>query len=749
MTIFEKNKSNKPKEKDKLLSEEELEKKYNLLNETVNYGQQLTKIGFWTYEVQTNHIFCTQQIYNILGYEFNDLNEKLENILPYVHSDDLATVKEAVQDVLAGKEYNIEYRIITSNKQLKYVYENTKAIVDENNNLIKVIGTIQDITEKKELQKKVELKQEKIDKIQRRFNALIKESVDVFEILAPDGTILYISESSENGIGYKPEELLGKNIYQYHDQPQIQQLTKMIDSVLSEPEKRVTSDLSFKTKTGKVIYLEVYMQNFLHDSAIEGILVNLRDITNRVETKKQVDYLSSHNQLTGLPNNLYFKSKLESLCRYAKGTNNTFAIFMLDVDSLRYIKNTLGHKVAEQYIIQIAIKLKSHFKNTKFICHYSDNRFVIIIEGINKVDKYEILIKQIYKLFSETIKADKYELDVDISIGISTYQDDAQDSEVLIRNAETAVFLAKNKGKNKYKFYSSDLDIQNYKQFILRNDLTRAIKNNQLRVYYQPLVSIKTNEILATEALIRWEHPQWGIVSPVEFISMAEETGYIINIGNWMFKEVCRNYKQWLDNGLANIKVSINFSSLQFFETNFVEDIINTIDEYGLNPSFLIVEITESILIEKADKVISDIKRLQSFGIQIALDDFGTGYSSLAYLSSFNIDILKIDGSFIKNININETSTIIIKHIIKMAQDLKIKLVAEHIETWEQLSFLKELKCYMGQGYIFSKPVSLKMFEKILVKEKCKPVIAKDSIVNKNRHRFFSRVKSKQALGSD
>lgn len=743
LTIRGKNKT--LKEKDSLFHKEELERKYNLLNETVNYCHRLAKIGFWAYEIQTGDVFFTEGIDNFLRCRFNDLNENLEGFLTYVHSDDMGIVKEATQNVLVGKEYDIEYRIVKPNEQVKYIRENTKVILDENNNPIKMVGIIKDITEKRELQKEVERKKEKINKIERRFNSLIKESVDVFVILDSDKRIVYLSEASEKVLGYKAQEHIGRKMYDYHEQCEMHKLTEMIELVLSEPEKRVTGDIFFKTKSGKVLYLEIYMQNFLHDSAIEGIVVNCRDVTNRMEAQERINYLSTHDQLTELPNNLYFENKLKLLCQHAKEASNSFAIFMLDIDSLRYIKNTLGYKVAEQYIVQIAQKLKSYCGTTKFICHYCNNRFIIIIEGIKTLDEYEIIIEDIYELFSRTIKVDKYELDVDISIGISTYKEDVQDNELLIRHAETAMFLAKSEGKNRYKFYSSDLNIQSYKQFVLRNDLRRSIENNQLKIYYQPIVNIRTNEILAAEALIRWEHPQWGVVSPIEFISIAEETGDIIKIGNWLFREVCRNYKQWLNNGLPKIKVSINFSSIQFFEANFVEDIINTINEYELNPKFLIMEITESILMEKSDKVISDIKRLQSHGIQIALDDFGTGYSSLAYLNSFNIDILKIDGSFIKNINIDETSTIITKYIIKMAQELKIKLVAEHIETLDQLDFLRKLKCYTGQGYMFSKPVTLKAFEKILDKKKCNPVIVKDSIVHECR-RKFSRLKFIQAL---
>jgi len=370
--------------------------------------------------------------------------------------------------------------------------------------------------------------------------------------------------------------------------------------------------------------------------------------------------------------------------------------------------------------------------------------------GLSTAAEYESIAKDIVGLFTQTFKVDKYELNVDISMGISIYSGDELDPELFIKYAEIALFWAKKEGKNRYKFYSSDVSIQNYKQFELRNDLQKAVDNDQLRIYYQPLVNLKTNELLAVEALIRWEHPDWGIVSPNEFISLAEETGLIINSGNWLLREVCRNYRQWLNDGLPNIKVSVNFSSIQFLENNFVDNIKNTIDEFKLDPHFLIMEITESVIMNNTDKAISDIKRLQSFGIQVALDDFGTGYSSLSYLNSLSIDILKLDESFIKNIPFDDTSSAIVRAVVNLAKDLKIKLVAEGIENWEQLTYLNELNINAGQGYLFSKPLPLEDFVKILVKGKCKPRLVNNAAVmpRKNKRKFF-RIKFIQQLEAD
>jgi EAL domain-containing protein (putative c-di-GMP-specific phosphodiesterase class I) len=253
------------------------------------------------------------------------------------------------------------------------------------------------------------------------------------------------------------------------------------------------------------------------------------------------------------------------------------------------------------------------------------------------------------------------------------------------------------------------------------------------------MIKLKSNEILAAEALIRWEHPEWGLISPMEFISLAEETGIIVDIGNWILREVCKNYRMWLSKGMSQILVAVNFSSVQFLENDFSDYIINIIIEYNLDPHFLIMELTESILMQKPDKAAADIKKLQSEGIQIALDDFGTGFSSLAYLSDYNIDILKIDGAFVKKLPADKSSGAIIKSVINLCGDLDIKLVAEGIENWDQLQFLKNLNCNTGQGYIYGKPVPVEEFEKILFRKKLKPVIVSENIIApmEDRRKFF------------
>lgn len=381
---------------------------------------------------------------------------------------------------------------------------------------------------------------------------------------------------------------------------------------------------------------------------------------------------------------------------------------------------------------------------------HSDDHFAIIVDDIEELEEYEALANEIIDQFRRAYRINKYELDVHVNLGISIYPQDGEDIYGLRSHAKSALLRAKKEGKNTYKFYSSDLDIQNYKEFVLRSDLHNALEEGQLKVFYQPIVNIKTNKILGAEALIRWEHPEWGLVESEEFVSLAEDTGKIIDIGKWVLRQVCVDYRKWLIDGLPPIKVSVNFSAVQFLEKDFAENVKKIIEEFDLDPTFLIMEITENILLGNVEKSNSDINSLREMGIEVAIDDFGTGYSSLIYLNSFNIDIIKLDKSFIKNIPIDLASVSITKTVVKLAKELKIKFVAEGIETYDQLQLLKSLNAIGGQGFLYAKPGPVAEFEKILRKGICKPAAFLGlGIAPKVERRKFFRVKFIQLLEAD
>ncbi|HWQ77243.1 MAG TPA: EAL domain-containing protein [Anaerovoracaceae bacterium] len=585
-------------------------------------------------------------------------------------------------------------------------------------------------------------------KIQNKFQELLQQSSDVFEIISPDFTILHLNPVIEKLIGFNPEDRIGKNALEFLEEEQKVKFIKMMDAVLENPEEAIQGDLTLTDKDGKATHFTYTMANQLAEPSIRGILIIWRNITDRIHNLKEIEYIATHDELTKLPNRVYLTKKITQLCKEHTDPDYNFALIMLDIDGFRYVNDALGYQHGDQLITQVSQRLKGFLSSESFLCRYSGDQFAIILQNLEKSWEYEQAVKKITALFKEAFKVDLYELEITVSLGISMYPFDERDPELLINYANISLLRSKHEGKNRYKFYSSDIGIQIYKQVVLRNDLLRAIDRGQFRLYYQALVKLDSSDIIAAEALVRWEHPEWGTVSPNEFVPLAEETGFIISLGNWMLREVCRNYTGWMKLGMPPIKVSVNYSSVQFFERHFVENILHIINEFELDPHFLIMEITESVFMKNPEKAIIDIKRLQEKGIQVALDDFGTGFSSLSYLNTFNIDILKIDRSFIKNVMIDDASTIITRSVIDLAQELKIKLVAEGIENWEQFSWLKEMNCYSGQGFIFNKPMPVAEFEHLLAKEKCEPHLP-SSVEKEQEKRKRIRIRLPKILEAD
>ncbi|MGI6706515.1 MAG: EAL domain-containing protein [Clostridia bacterium] len=725
------------------LLELELKKSHRIIAQT----EALAHMGSWEMDLATGKCDWSEEVYRIFGITPEQYDNTYKGIQKNIHPDDRKIIENMLKNP-SKEPCELEYRIIKPDGTVRHLYALAEFVFDQDGKPRYLYGTLQDITEKKEMQKAIEDKQKEIDKMQRVFQILVQESSDVFEIIDPDGTIKYISEASERVIGYKAEERTGKRIYDYYSEEQKQKLKKMVDRVLHGPDIEVEGVVVLKAKSGKSIFLEVHMQNLLHEPDIEGIVINFRDVSKRIEMEKHMEYLATHDELTGLPNTVFLKNEINKQCQLAKEKHITFAVMMLDVDRFKHINDALDYGSGDELIIQIADRLRNHLKD-HIVCRYLGDQFAIVLPGLGE-KAYSAMAKEILDLFLDPFRVGQYELYITSSMGISIYPEDGEDYASLIKHASIALRRAKDETKNKYVFYSTNMDIHNYKRFILQHDLHKAIEKNEIRVYFQPEVDLRTNEIVAVEALIRWEHPTWGLVSPGEFISIAEESGFIINLGSWMLRKVCQVYKGWLDDGLPAIKVSINYSSIQFFESNFIEKIKTTIAEFGLKPDFLVIEITESVLAKNPDMVISHIKDLQALGIQVAIDDFGTGVSSLGYLSMFNIDILKIYRSFIKDINSKGRSSIITRHVINMARELRIKLVAEGVEDWNQLTYLLSLNCHIGQGYLYSKPVDEHAFKKMLAKKECKPLLGKNIILQPSEdRRQFYRIHLKQLLEAD
>ncbi|HCX64454.1 MAG TPA: hypothetical protein DHN33_04500, partial [Eubacteriaceae bacterium] len=563
--------------------EQRLKKNLNLLTQV----QALAKLGSWELDLTVEKgLTCSEETLKIYGISSEEWEYTYEGFLKRVYPQDKKIIDEIWEDI-PKKPFEMEFRIVRSDGAVRNVHQRIEVIFNEKEEPVRAYGIIQDITEKKKLEEEIRQKQKEVQKVQKRFQVLIGKSNDVFEIIDREGIVRYVSEAVEKITGFKPEERIGRSIYSFFKQTNKNSLEYNIKRLLEHPDREMHGVVTPNLKTNEEKFLDVRMQNMLKEPAVEGIVLHYRDITRQLEMEERLAYLSTHDEWTQLPNRLYFKKEYKKLCDRAREDKTGFAILMLKVSGISYAVYSLGYDYGQFLFLKIVERLKTYLGEDYLIARYAEEHLAIIAQGFSRQEEYEKLVGQIIALFEAPFKIGDYELDVSVNIGVCIYsQSEKWDVEALKKQALAALLQARKEGKNTYKFFSADLDIAHYKEFTLRKDLRNALEEEQFSIHYQPIVNMKTNEILAAEALIRWEHPDWGLVPPHDFLHLAEETGIMIEIGYWVIRETCKSYRKWLDQGYPSIKIALNLSSVQFLEKEFVENLQAIVHEYDLDPKF-------------------------------------------------------------------------------------------------------------------------------------------------------------------
>ncbi len=434
------------------------------------------------------------------------------------------------------------------------------------------------------------------------------------------------------------------------------------------------------------------------------------------------EYLSHHDGLTQLPNRILFLESLSQAVLHANINNKSLALLLLDMDNFNVINNTLGTDIGDQLFIAIAERLKRYSAPCDMVARLQGDEFAMIISDVVNPTSIKIEAQKILDLISRPYNLYGHQVFITSSIGITLFPDDHQETEGLIKNAELAMYYAKTHGRNSYKLYSSDLNTQSSEYMALANSLHRALDHHEFRVFYQPLVDLQSGKIIGAEALARWQHPDLGIIMPSKFMPIAEETGLILRLSELILQEVCLKMKSWSELAINYGFIAVNLSG-QYFrpDNNLIEIIDKVLKESGVKPHHLELELTESIIMKNANFTIDTLSRLQSIGVKVAIDDFGNGYSSLSYLKHFPVNILKIDRCFIQGITTDQHDSTILLAIIDLAHSLSLQVIAEGVETTEQVEFLKEHGCDQIQGYFFSPPLPDTEFVQMLIEGKCLP----------------------------
>lgn len=454
----------------------------------------------------------------------------------------------------------------------------------------------------------------------------------------------------------------------------------------------------------------------IHNRAGEaaGAVIVIRDVSAAKAMAQEMIHSAHHDYLTGLPNRMLVNDRVHQAIVSASRHGKKVAVLFLDLDGFKHINDSLGHPIGDKLLQSIAKRLVDCVRNSDTVSRQGGDEFVILLSEVEQPEDAAITARRMLKAVAEAHSIDQHDLHVTTSIGVSVYPDDGENAEALIKNADTAMYQAKENGRQSYQFFKPAMNVKAVERQSIEESLRRALEREEFTLHYQPKINLTTGEITGAEALIRWTHPTRGPVSPAQFIPVAEDCGLILPIGQWVLRQACKQARAWLDAGLRSTTMAVNISAMEFRDECFLENVFATLRETALDPRLLELELTESVLMKRAESAASLLQILRARGVQLAVDDFGTGYSSLSYLRKFPINALKIDQSFVRQITTAPNETTIVTAVISMGRSLNLRVVAEGVETQEELAFLRLHQCDEAQGYLFSRPVAAQQFEVLL-----------------------------------
>lgn len=451
----------------------------------------------------------------------------------------------------------------------------------------------------------------------------------------------------------------------------------------------------------------------IHDKLgnLTGVVVVFHNVSEVKAMSMKMAHLAQHDFLTNLPNRVLLNDRIAQAMETGIRNGTQVALLFLDLDNFKHINDSLGHVIGDGLLQSVSNRITECVRNSDTVSRQGGDEFVILLEEIKDIEDVALAADKILNVLIHVHTVTNTAIHISASIGISIYPDHGIDAETLIKNADTAMYYAKQMGRNNYQFFENEMNKTAVQRLLIEDNLRIALEKKQFELYYQPKVNLITNQITGVEALLRWNHEEWGEVLPERFIAIAEDSGLIVPMGRWIICQACTQAMHWMNKGLPTITMAINISAKEFLQKDFVHSVQEILSKSGLPAHFLELEITESVLMHDAVSSTNILEQLKKIGVKLAVDDFGTGYSSLNYLQQFPIDVLKIDQSFVRHIASSIDEGVIVSAIISMGNSLKLKVIAEGIENQMQLEFLKDRHCEEGQGYFFSKPLSSEEFE--------------------------------------
>ena len=559
-----------------------------------------------------------------------------------------------------------------------------------------------------------------------RYRTLVKTIPQGIQENDTNGIITFSNPAHSRMHGYEEEALVGKPIWEMlasvEEREELRQYLEILVREQPPPTPYTTQD---RTKDGRVIDVQIDW-DYKHDKdgKVSGFISVISDFTEHKKAEETISKMAYFDQLTGLPNRVLLSDRLNHMLAQGQRYKELAAILFLDIDNFKHINDTVGHDEGDNMLKDVSKRLNKHVRACDTLARHGGDEFIILIQDLKKVENVINIVERIFSEFNEPFILNGQEFFITTSIGISIYPDDGEDKDTLLKNADIAMYRAKEDGKNTYQLFTPAMNERTIDIIKVKGMLHKAIKNEEFLLHYQPQVNIITGDITGIEALVRWQNPERGLVYPDAFISLAEETGHIVSLGEWVLYTACAQNRVWQDKCLKPIKMAVNVSIRQLKKNDFVSTVKRILKYTGLAPEFLEFEVTESIVMENIGSSLEILHELKSMGIKLSIDDFGTGYSSFEYLKQIPIDMLKIGMPVVQNITVNPADAAIAKAIIEVAHIMNLEVIAEGVETIEQLKLLSTLHCDKIQGFLVTKPLpSSEGLEEFLKKEWCFSVI--------------------------
>lgn len=650
----------------------------------------------------------------LTGWKNSDaFGKKATEVFNIAHEKTRIKIESPITQVLeSGVSVGLpeETMLINRNGAEIPIYDTTAPIIDDNGNITGAVVVFQDITERKRIL-------EALARREQEFKALVENAPDIISRFNTQLRYVYVNRAIEKVIGISAETFIDKTNAELNLPEQFCRLCDHSLQQVFQTKQETEFECSLMIASQTTYYDTRFVPELASDGSVQSVLSISRNITTLKLAQAQLIHDAFHDVLTGLPNRALFMNRLEqALVLTKRRANYIFAVLFLDVDRFKVVNDSLGHTIGDQLLTALAHRLENCLRAGDTIARLGGDEFTILLDDLKNADEATRIVERIHKTLTSAFQLNGYEVFTSVSIGVALNKGNYNLPEELLRDADIAMYRAKTLGKARYEIFDSTMYTQVTKLLELEMALRRAVERQEFEIYYQPIVLLETDKIIGFEALLRWQHPQHGLVFPDSFISVAEETGLIIPIGYWVLGEACRQMRAWQIQFPADppLTISVNLSTKQFSQPGLIEQINQIMQETDLEANNLKLEITESVLMENIQSATFMLLQLQQMNIQLHLDDFGIGYSSLSYLHRFPTNALKIDCSFIAKIGANGENSEIIQAIITLAQSLNIDVVAEGVETVEQLAQLRAMKCKYAQGYFFSQPLDSNSVETLI-----------------------------------